>query len=115
MKSSFQIATLALTAGVAFALGWNMRSGDPDSADAADPIPGGSTKSNRVRPADSGRMTSGGRATGGADAGSRADLHVRFATHGVIGGLVLGPAFQEICNQLVDAFGRRAHQVYRGG
>lgn len=50
-----------------------------------------------------------------ADAGSRADLHVRFATHGVIGGLVLGPAFQEICNQLVDAFGRRAHQVFRGG
>lgn len=50
-----------------------------------------------------------------ADAGSRADLHVRFATHGVVGGLVLGPAFQEICNQLVDAFGRRAHQVFRGG
>jgi len=50
-----------------------------------------------------------------ADAGSRADLHVRFATHGVVSGLVLGPAFQEICNQLVDAFGRRAHQVFRGG
>jgi len=49
------------------------------------------------------------------DAGSRAELHVRFETHGVIGGIVLGPVFQEICNQLVDAFGRRAHQVFRGG
>lgn len=48
------------------------------------------------------------------EAGSRADLHVRFATHGVVSGIVLGPAFQEICNQLVDAFGRRARQVFRG-
>ncbi len=46
-------------------------------------------------------------------AGSRADLHVRFDTHGVIGGIVLGPAFEAICNQLVDAFGRRARQVFR--
>lgn len=47
-------------------------------------------------------------------AGTRADLQVRFETQSVLGGLVLGPAFQEICNQLVDAFGRRAHQVFRG-
>jgi len=47
-------------------------------------------------------------------AGTRADLHVRFATQSVLGGIVLGPAFQQICNQLVDAFGRRAHQVFRG-
>jgi ribosome-associated toxin RatA of RatAB toxin-antitoxin module len=49
------------------------------------------------------------------DAGSRADLHVRFATHGVIGTLALGPAFEAICNRLVDAFARRARQVFGGG
>ncbi len=48
------------------------------------------------------------------EAGMRADLQVRFETHGLIAGLALGPAFEEICNQLVDAFGRRAHQVFRG-
>ena len=31
------------------------------------------------------------------------------------GGIALGPAFEQICNQLVDAFARRAHQVYRRG
>lgn len=44
--------------------------------------------------------------------GTRADLFVRFATHGVIGALALGPAFEGICNHLVDAFARRAHQVF---
>jgi ribosome-associated toxin RatA of RatAB toxin-antitoxin module len=48
-------------------------------------------------------------------AGSRADLNVRFATHGVIGALALGPAFEGICNHLVDAFARRARQVFGGG
>ncbi len=48
-------------------------------------------------------------------AGTRADLHVRFETRGLLGGIALGPAFEEICNQLVDAFGRRARQVFRGG
>jgi len=52
------------------------------------------------------------RAVGGA--GTRADLHVRFATHGVIGTLALGPAFEGICNHLVDAFARRARQVFDG-
>jgi ribosome-associated toxin RatA of RatAB toxin-antitoxin module len=47
-----------------------------------------------------------------ADAGSRADLHVRFSTHGLIGALALGPAFEGICNHLVDAFARRARQVF---
>lgn len=45
------------------------------------------------------------------DEGSRADLVVRFATSGVAGALVLGPAFEAACNRLVDAFGRRARQV----
>lgn len=48
-------------------------------------------------------------------AGTRADLHVQFATHGVIGALALGPAFEGICNHLVDAFARRARQVFGGG
>lgn len=48
------------------------------------------------------------------DAGTRADLLVRFATHGVIGAIALGPAFEAICNHLVDAFARRARQVFRG-
>src|SRR5262245_60373266 len=47
-------------------------------------------------------------------AGTRADLQVRFATHGVIGALALGPAFEAICNRLVDLFARRARQVFGG-
>jgi len=49
------------------------------------------------------------------NAGSRADLRVSFATHGLIGVFALGPAFEAICNQLVDAFARRARQVFSGG
>ena len=49
------------------------------------------------------------------DAGTRADLHVAFTTHGVVGALVLGPAFEGVCNHLVDAFARRARQVHGGG
>jgi ribosome-associated toxin RatA of RatAB toxin-antitoxin module len=48
------------------------------------------------------------------DEGSRADLRVRFSTHGMIGALALGPAFEAICNHLVDAFARRARQVFDG-
>jgi ribosome-associated toxin RatA of RatAB toxin-antitoxin module len=48
------------------------------------------------------------------DAGTRADLLVRFETQGVIGAIALGPAFEAICNHLVDAFARRARQVFRG-
>ena len=48
------------------------------------------------------------------DAGTRAELQIRFQTRGLVGALALGPAFEKICNQLVDAFGQRAHQVFRG-
>lgn len=48
------------------------------------------------------------------EAGTRADLRVAFATRGLVGALALGPAFEEACNQLVDAFARRARQVLRG-
>jgi ribosome-associated toxin RatA of RatAB toxin-antitoxin module len=48
------------------------------------------------------------------DAGVRADLHVRFSTHGLVGALALGPAFEGICNHMVDAFSRRARQVFGG-
>lgn len=44
--------------------------------------------------------------------GTRADLHVQFATHGVLGALALGPAFEGACNHLVDAFARRARAVF---
>jgi len=45
-------------------------------------------------------------------AGTRADLRVRFSTRGVIGAVALGPAFEGICNHLVDLFARRARQVF---
>jgi ribosome-associated toxin RatA of RatAB toxin-antitoxin module len=46
------------------------------------------------------------------DSGSRVELRMQFETQGSVAGLVLGPVFEGICNQLVDAFGRRARQVY---
>ena len=46
------------------------------------------------------------------DSGTRAELRLCFETSGAVGGIVLGPAFEQVCNQLVDAFGRRARQVY---
>ena len=49
------------------------------------------------------------------DAGTRIDLLVRFSTQSVIGALALGPAFESVCNHLVDAFARRARQVFGGG
>jgi ribosome-associated toxin RatA of RatAB toxin-antitoxin module len=48
-------------------------------------------------------------------AGTRVDLRVSFATRGLIGALALGPAFEQACNRLVDAFARRARQVYGDG
>ena len=48
------------------------------------------------------------------NAGTRADLHIAFATHGLIGAIALGPAFEGACNHLVDAFARRARQVFGG-
>ena len=47
-----------------------------------------------------------------AQAGTRVTLELRFETSDPIGGIVIGPAFEQACNQLVDAFGRRARQVY---
>ena len=49
-----------------------------------------------------------------AQAGTRADLHVRFATRGLARSIALGPAFEAACNHLVDAFARRAREVYGG-
>jgi ribosome-associated toxin RatA of RatAB toxin-antitoxin module len=46
------------------------------------------------------------------DAGCRIELRIAFETIGTLTGLVLGPVFEGICNQLVDAFYRRAKQVY---
>jgi ribosome-associated toxin RatA of RatAB toxin-antitoxin module len=47
----------------------------------------------------------------GAD-GSRVELAVRFEMQSAITSLVVGPTFERVCNQLVDAFGKRAKQVY---
>ena len=48
------------------------------------------------------------------DAGTRVTLEISFETSGPLGGMVFGPAFEQVCNQLVDAFGRRARQVHGG-
>lgn len=45
-------------------------------------------------------------------AGSRVGLEMRFETASSLAGLLLGPVFEGVCNQLVDAFGQRARQVY---
>lgn len=47
--------------------------------------------------------------------GSRVELAMRFEPAATLAGLLLGPAFESICSQLVDAFGRRARQVYGAG
>lgn len=49
------------------------------------------------------------------EAGTRVDLAMRFATRGLAGALVLGPAFESACDRLVDSFARRARQVFGGG
>lgn len=46
------------------------------------------------------------------EAGTRAELLMRFETRGFLSGIALGPAFEHACNQMVDAFARRARQVY---
>ena len=46
------------------------------------------------------------------EVGSRVELCMSFETLGSLTGIVLGPIFEGICNQLVDAFGRRARQIY---
>lgn len=47
-------------------------------------------------------------------AGSRVELEMRFETAHSLAGWLLGPAFEGACNQLVDAFGRRARSIYGG-
>lgn len=49
-----------------------------------------------------------------AQAGCRVEFRVRFATAGRLATLALGPAFERICNELVDAFGRRARELHDG-
>jgi ribosome-associated toxin RatA of RatAB toxin-antitoxin module len=44
--------------------------------------------------------------------GSRVDLEMRFETQGSLAGMLLGPVFEGICNQLVDSFAQRARRVY---
>jgi len=46
------------------------------------------------------------------EVGSRVELALRFETQGSLAGLVLGPVFEGICNQLVDAFAQRARKTY---
>ena len=46
------------------------------------------------------------------EAGSRVELAIGFETQGSLAGIVLGPVFEGICNQLVDAFAQRARRVY---
>jgi ribosome-associated toxin RatA of RatAB toxin-antitoxin module len=46
------------------------------------------------------------------EAGSRVGLAIAFETQGSLAGIVLGPVFEGICNQLVDAFAQRARRVY---
>ncbi len=46
------------------------------------------------------------------DLGSRVELSVRFDLKLSLAGFIAGPALERVCNQLVDAFGRRARQVY---
>lgn len=46
------------------------------------------------------------------EAGSRVELAIRFETQGSLAGIVLGPVFEGICNQLVDAFAQRARRTY---
>ena len=47
-------------------------------------------------------------------AGSRVELEMNFETMSSLAGLLLGPAFEGACSQLVDSFGQRARQVYGG-
>jgi len=44
--------------------------------------------------------------------GARVDLNVRFAFASRAVDLVLGPVFEALCNQLVDAFVARARAIY---
>jgi ribosome-associated toxin RatA of RatAB toxin-antitoxin module len=49
------------------------------------------------------------------DAGCRADLTVRFEFRSRAVDLLMGPAFERLCNEIVDAFVQRAASVYGSG
>jgi len=46
------------------------------------------------------------------DAGCRLELSMRFAFSSRLKDMLLGPVFELTCNRLVDAFVKRAHQLY---
>ena len=46
------------------------------------------------------------------DAGCRVELRIQFETQSSLAGIVLGPVFEGICNQLVDAFAQRARRIH---
>ncbi|CAN5324244.1 type II toxin-antitoxin system RatA family toxin [soil metagenome] len=46
------------------------------------------------------------------ETGCRVSFHVRFAFSNALFEAVFGPVFEETCRSLVDAFCRRAQQVY---
>lgn len=49
------------------------------------------------------------------DAGSKVALHLEFEFDSRALDLVIGPFFEDTCNSLVDAFTRRASEVYGRG
>jgi ribosome-associated toxin RatA of RatAB toxin-antitoxin module len=49
------------------------------------------------------------------DAGCRADLTVRFEFRNRAADLLMGAAFERLCNEIVDAFVQRAATVYGSG
>jgi ribosome-associated toxin RatA of RatAB toxin-antitoxin module len=50
----------------------------------------------------------------GTTQGCRVSLDIRFAFASRVADFVLGPPFEAICNQLVDAFVKRARLVHQG-
>lgn len=46
------------------------------------------------------------------DGGSKVSLDLEFQLESRIADMLIGPFFEEICNRLVDAFSKRAEQVY---
>jgi ribosome-associated toxin RatA of RatAB toxin-antitoxin module len=48
------------------------------------------------------------------DAGCKVSLRIRFGFESRVTDLVMGPPFEAICNQLVDAFVKRARAVVGG-
>lgn len=47
-----------------------------------------------------------------ADDGSKVSLHIDFEFSSTMLGIMFGGFFEQTCNSLVDAFTRRAHDIY---